>query len=347
MRETQVKLSVIVIAHDRMEFIERALSSVRSQLGLSESPEVIVVTNLPEDWWQTLLRGYPCKPVRMAGSMSDKVLAGYRASTGDVVCFIEDDDEYAPGRLAKIETLFRTDPGLDYYHNAQTFIDAHSNRLSGGGIRAPCKVLETNSLDSREIYHLVNHSVDFNVGSMAVRRTLLESALQNLGASWFGSDTYLFYAGITLGRRLAIDPSPETRVRLHGGNLSSPTNGGLSSQRFYERRQVAATTLLTCYRTLTLAITAARPNHPALLTIDLQSHYIATFAEFDGFARRRRDIMPKVSWLFSPSYLLKRAYFSDALGRTLFWEVAAILSFVSPRLLLEAHALLVKMRWGL
>lgn len=342
-----MRLSVILIAHDRQEFIDRAIESVRSQAGLSEPPEVILVTNLPDAWWEGLPSEFAYKSIRMGGSASDKFLRGYEASTGEVICFLEDDDEYAPGRLAKIESLFRADLSIDFYHNTQMFIDVDSERVSGENGRGPCKVLETDAMDSREIYHLVKENAAFNVGSIAVRRTLLDSAMRTFGREWFGWDTYLFYAGVTLGRRLVLDPAMGTRVRLHAGNLSAPTSAGRSPRAFFERRRAAATTLLNCYRALARAISTAHPNHPALLAIDLQEHYAATFVELDGMDRRRRDIGPMVSWLFQPSYLLRRAYFWDIAGVTLYWELAAVLSLLSPRLMLEGHALLVKVRWGL
>jgi glycosyltransferase involved in cell wall biosynthesis len=107
------KVSVIIAAHARVQFLKQAVASVAAQ-----GPEEIVVVKYTRDpdldrellslgalvhWTQEPYQG-------------GKVAEGIERASGDVVALLDDDDVFLPGKIARLREAF-SDPRVVFYAN--------------------------------------------------------------------------------------------------------------------------------------------------------------------------------------------------------------------------------------
>lgn len=130
-------ISVIVIAHDRKQFLPDALRSLEAQTLSKDLFEVIVVKNfvheeidkkIRENGWLSIITNKK----HVAG----KIAVGLDKANGEIVTFLEDDDIYKPNRLEKIYQSFIKYPNIIFFHNSFEEIDIYGNSL---GIRPATK----------------------------------------------------------------------------------------------------------------------------------------------------------------------------------------------------------------
>jgi glycosyltransferase involved in cell wall biosynthesis len=109
-----VTFSVIVPAFRAAETIHATLESLLAQTYPAH--EIIVVDDgSPDATADVVARfGASITLIRQAnGGTASARNRGIAAATGDVVCFLDADDEYAPDRLAAVAEAFATEPELD------------------------------------------------------------------------------------------------------------------------------------------------------------------------------------------------------------------------------------------
>ena len=108
-----VRVSVIVAAHTRVEFLKRAVASAAEQ-----SPDEIIVVKFTHDteldrelaelgadvvWTEERYQG-------------GKYAVGVERASGDVIVALDDDDVFLPGKVARVRTVFE-DPTVVCYTN--------------------------------------------------------------------------------------------------------------------------------------------------------------------------------------------------------------------------------------
>jgi len=102
-----VKVSVITAVHNRLHLLRRALDSVFAQEAQGDlfDLETIVVDDasddVSEDEIRRVIGASPVRYIRRAvnGGLSAARNIGIRASSGDYVAFLDDDDEFLPQKL--------------------------------------------------------------------------------------------------------------------------------------------------------------------------------------------------------------------------------------------------------
>lgn len=226
----QDKITVIVIAHDRKQYLKEAIQSLQFQSLDPKYFEVVIVKNFELEETDELAKRLGFKLVfTEAKSAYEKLLIGFRNSNGAIITFLEDDDKYCKERLKEIYTFFTTHENVCYYHNDHLVISSESHvvllnnnkrRLENRFIFARRE--PDSSVSLREIIKLKKMRVDFNVSSIAVRRSLLNDAILRYGTSMFGGDHYLFLAALGSGCDIALDREPLTLYRVHTSNFSNP-----------------------------------------------------------------------------------------------------------------------------
>jgi glycosyltransferase involved in cell wall biosynthesis len=221
-------VSVIIIAHNRRDFLEEALRSVSRQTAEPGSFEIILVKNFHDVSIDSLSSKLGVQNVYCEAEWEgNKVLDGIRRSRGEVLTFLDYDDTYSTDRLRAVQEEFAADPDLGFYHNAQEVVDAHGQPTSAGlplsfrmmNSRRRVRVVEAEKtkIDPR----LGLSRPDFNIGSMAVRRLAIDSALPYLERIHIAGDSFLFYAAWSSPYSLVIDPRRLTQYRLHSWNMTT------------------------------------------------------------------------------------------------------------------------------
>ncbi len=122
--------SIIVYTWQRTEFIEQAVRSVLAQSVARTDYEIIVVRGYSNAPLDAVLSGMGAHVLATPTSSQGAALAlGVTAAQGQVLVFLEDDDEFEPTKLATLRAEFEEDPDLALVRNANRCIDAAGRPL--------------------------------------------------------------------------------------------------------------------------------------------------------------------------------------------------------------------------
>jgi glycosyltransferase involved in cell wall biosynthesis len=209
-----MRVSVVVDNHNYERFLRDAIDSARAQ----EHPdaEVIVVDDGSTDGSREVIAEYgeDVRPVlKEQGGQASALNAGFRASTGDVVIFLDADDTLLPGAVAEIVRLFR-DRDVVKVHWPLWEIDDQGRRT--GNVRP------RGSLPAGDMSGLLHHTPEYLTppqSGTAWSRSFLEAVLPlpERGLESGGSDIFLSIQAIAFGElRAAAEPLGE--YRLHSAS---------------------------------------------------------------------------------------------------------------------------------
>ena len=219
-----MKLSVIITAYSRKEFLTEAVESLKMQTISRDSIELIIVCNFSLHF---NICEIPIKFVFSDQSTIGSMLAdGIREASGDVICFLDDDDLYNPSKLENVKRVFEMNTNVIYYHNLQV----ESYNVEAGfydKVHFDINKLEMfNSKDivkSRTILKMMEKSPDYNSSSICIRKDIVDNLMLNIKNIRFTVDTFLFAVAFEYGGIFVLDSSFLTFKRVHDSN-SNPMN---------------------------------------------------------------------------------------------------------------------------
>jgi len=225
------ELAVIVGDFDRRRYLAGALGSLAAQTLDRSRYEVVVLRGYDDP---VLDRGLAANGIHPIVDRSPRIGAWLQraiaATTAPVLTFLNDDDEYAPERLARVVRSFQQDPDLGFYRNRVSVINSDGTPRP----EAEWRVHERDgALDTTGPIHLpaadraravevglrTTHA-SFNTSTMAVRRELLTGELAEAFSRTQTDDLFLFVAAVLSGRSLLLDDRRLTRFRFHPGSLT-------------------------------------------------------------------------------------------------------------------------------
>jgi len=124
---TLPRISVVIPVHNGLDFITRAISSVLFQ-EYAEI-DVIVVNDASTDGCAELLREYAGRPniqILTNGGRRGRSYSrnrGARAAAGQIIAFLDADDEWAPGHAARISEFHSASGGESVVYVPPVFIN--------------------------------------------------------------------------------------------------------------------------------------------------------------------------------------------------------------------------------
>jgi glycosyltransferase involved in cell wall biosynthesis len=152
------------------------------------------------------------EPLGVVGNFA----ATIEACTGDLVALSDQDDVWAPGKLAALADRFAADPDLLLVHTDARLVDATGTPL---GLRL-LEALEATpgeraGLEHGDAFAVLMRRNLVTGATVVFRRSLAESAAP-FPADWV-HDEWLAVLAAALGR-LRLDPEPRIDYRQHGAN---------------------------------------------------------------------------------------------------------------------------------
>jgi glycosyltransferase involved in cell wall biosynthesis len=225
------EIAVIVGAYSRRDYLRAALASLLAQTLPRDRFEIVVTKNFLDPALDRELAEAGCLVLFDEEPRIGRWLRhAIDRSRAPIVTFLDDDDEFEPGRLAELLAVFARLPDLGFYRNRVRVID-------GAGRPVPIdrwRVHEVDAgFDRLGAVHFLGDRRDgllelatqtttstFNTSSMALRRELLDG---EVGAAFERTqleDTFLFLAGALSTRGLYLDDRRLTRFRFYGGNVT-------------------------------------------------------------------------------------------------------------------------------
>jgi glycosyltransferase involved in cell wall biosynthesis len=123
-----MKVSVITPSYNQGRFIERTLQSVASQTGVTV--EHAVFDGGSTDGTVEILKNFSPAPhwvSRRDKGQTDAVNQGIRATDGEIIGWLNSDDVYYPGAIARAVHFFEAHPDVDLVYGAADHIDIDGN----------------------------------------------------------------------------------------------------------------------------------------------------------------------------------------------------------------------------
>lgn len=242
-------ITVIIVAHDRMEYVHLAIDSVLYQKVNSDIYEIIVVSDF-EIPISDQRKGIKYIQLDEPGYGS-KLLCGLENSNGEIVSLLDDDDLFDSEKLAFVNGEFSSDPDLVYLHNNFNLIDEGGNsiqkKLRKFDLKEGFGEVQFDANRRREIVRLNHKGLDFNHSCISFRSSILNQ-YKGLISEMSGSlDSAIYFIALSTGMKLKAVEAKLTRYRIHKTSESQRTMN-LQKLRQWTSKETRNYTLL--YRTL-------------------------------------------------------------------------------------------------
>jgi len=107
-----ITISVVTPSYKQLEWLKLCAASVADQVGENLTVEHIVQDSLSGPETVEVLKPFPNARLytEKDAGMYDAINRGWEKATGDVLCWLNCDEQYLPGALAKVADYFRANP---------------------------------------------------------------------------------------------------------------------------------------------------------------------------------------------------------------------------------------------
>jgi len=205
-------ISVIVIAHDRKKYIIDAINSVLNQKLDKNYYEIIVVKNFKDDKIDKFIEnnGITKNYITEEKGVGKKAAIGIDNSSGDIICFLDDDDMFTENKLAIVLDTFSKNNGLVYYHNNQIKIDENGKILDNPQYNGKMIISD---ITKKSIAFIFRNFGEFNSSSICIRKEIIDTnMLRKLDRA---VDYFYLLSALKTRREIMLDFSPLTYYRIH------------------------------------------------------------------------------------------------------------------------------------
>lgn len=219
---TRPLVSILINNYNYAPFLRDAIQSALSQDY--DNKEVIVVDDGSTDDSRAVIESFGSQIVpvfKPNGGQASAFNAGFVASRGDIVCFLDADDIMFPGKVQRIVEVFASRVGIGWLFHPLHHASSNEVAASIEKFRADNSVPGT--LPGQEVDWRANAAkgtlgyLPTATSGMCFRRRLLLKLLPMPEAIRITSDNYLKYAAAGLEVGYLAD-APLAILRRHGNN---------------------------------------------------------------------------------------------------------------------------------
>lgn len=225
-------VSIIVGNYNYDRFIAKALDSALNQTY--KNIEVIVVDDGSTDGSRSIISSYGDRVIpvfKENGGQPSNYNAGFAASHGQIICFLDSDDLFLPNKIERIVQIFETHELVDWCFHSLELIDENENPLPWTTtVNYPtCESDYRGRLQAGRIPPNLPPSP-----CLCFRRSLLDKILpMPTTQSMPGSDHYVKFMAVALSKGFVLNEAL-TLQRIHGKNM-----GTLRKDKAYSRAREA------------------------------------------------------------------------------------------------------------
>lgn len=216
-------ISVIVSAHDRKKFLKESVGSVLNQTLPRQEYEIIVVKNFHDREIDDYLKENTVREIYTEhGPLIMKHYAGIDSSSGEIICFLDDDDMFHPKKLELVKERF-LEERISYYHNSYT---SNISEFRSAGTEADHSVLihTPGKRGGTSLREISRHSPSANPSSITISRELADFSSGLAVRVTRNVDVFWFISSLEFGRPIVIDLRKLVFYRLHDSGFSRATN---------------------------------------------------------------------------------------------------------------------------
>ncbi|MEM0135906.1 MAG: glycosyltransferase family 2 protein [Thermoplasmatales archaeon] len=326
------KISIIITAYNRKEFLLDAVRSVLQNDYPRELYEIVVCKNFKDPFIDSFLSHNDVFVIDSGNvNIGEQLFLAISNSSCDIICFLDDDDRFKVNKLKSIFFKFSEDKEIVYYHNQTDSIDEKSNPLPGNIhkrisnkviLRGPSVEPIAEYLRTRDDFTL--YSLMFNLSCVSVRRSVISPYIQYLRKIIDGTDWFVFYCALLSSGKLYFDTEILTDYRVHrsGSNIFT-TNASLleiakfSISKFNTDGHFLSILLEMCHGTDVETILRAKMlEEKILMRIQGQKSHV-TIREYSDYLKLLRYVV-------HPSVKTKLIRFIFILSSLLFPSITGI-----------------------
>ena len=213
------KVSVVITAHNRRKYLTDAVKSVLHQVNPGVEIEIVVVKNFVDDEIDSFLNNSGAVSIFTdEESFGSKLSLGIDASSGNIICFLDDDDMFNPYKIAIIRKIFDENKGLLFVHNdIQIISESTTQKMAQAfdGEIANCKVYISNTLSGREWGKVLSSRADWYVSCASMDATFAKSISQIVYQSNRSLDKILFLLSTSKKASFGLCKNRLTMYRKH------------------------------------------------------------------------------------------------------------------------------------
>jgi glycosyltransferase involved in cell wall biosynthesis len=214
-----MSISVVIPLFDKASTVGRSVASALSQTRPAD--EIVVVDDGSTDGSSAVVEDLRAQQLRLIRQTNAGVSAarnrGIDATSGDLIAFLDADDEWDPGFLAAIERLAQDNPEAGAYATSYLFVNEKGRSVAAHSFNS---LTPYKGGPLRYFLSVVSGDAPLNASSTAVRRSALDKVGQFLvGAAW-GEDAEM-WTRIYLEFPIAYLAEPLARYHIATANRAT------------------------------------------------------------------------------------------------------------------------------
>lgn len=237
-------ISVIITAHDRKDYIVKAINSVLNNVYPKDSFEILVVKNFDGGIMENI--DHNIILLNLEGTIGEYMSTAIEKSRGSIICFLDDDDEFYSNKLKEVNDTFKDFPRLGYYHNSFEIINAEGETLKKRSrYKQPKRdyyIQEENK--EKYLFKVGRFNGTFNTSCVCIRRSVILPFIHFLKRVPASPDGALYLAALKSNYDLLVTHKILNKYRIHGNQTIPLTKSAFMN---VNQKMLEATTLFSSF----------------------------------------------------------------------------------------------------
>ena len=212
-------ISVIITAYNRKVFLMDAIYSALNQSLEKNRYEILVVKNFTDNSIDGLIKSKGIRTILTGEcSIGEMMSKGIMAANGDVISFLDDDDEFEVTKLLHVSDNFK-DTEIVFYRNGYSSMNDDSNMSE----RFHRKHHRATYLGKASVLR-APMKIRMNMSCISVRKNLLMKNIDLIGRFKSAPDVSLFYIAASSKQKLILDSLKLTKYRYNPESVTHSLN---------------------------------------------------------------------------------------------------------------------------
>lgn len=216
-----IYITVLITAYNRKDYLRKSIDSVINQKLDKDLYEIIVIKNFFDTKLDDYMEEHNIKNIVMEGTEGEYFIKGVKESKGEILAFLDDDDEFIDNKLLYIYEKFTKNPDIIYMHNSYIQIDDDGRYINENSAKLSedMYIIKRNN---KTVLTALKKGGDFNLSCISVRKKILKKYFNYLENIHHMTDTPLFYLCLSEPGNMLLNDYPYTKIRYHVSTSRPP-----------------------------------------------------------------------------------------------------------------------------
>ena len=213
-----LKFSIIIPVYNRANYVRKAVLSCINQGYERETLEIIVVKNFSDTDLEEWLKRRSVLYINSDHiGLVDKLIEGISISNGDIICLLEDDDEFVSNKLNTLNKCFKEFPNVACIHNNFEYIEEKGYTIGKFYLKHRKNFKKAIFLKGeKQKLSLIKHKdIYHNLSCWSFRRNYGILMLQDMMGLIYNIDLLLYIEVIEQNIEMLVLPEKLTIYRRH------------------------------------------------------------------------------------------------------------------------------------